>query len=609
MRDIMTHRGPDDSGIYVDRNVGLAHRRLSIIDLSTGHQPMSNEDDSIWIVFNGEIYNYIELRNALLSRGHVFKTLSDTEAIIHAYEEYGIECLQKLRGMFSFVLWDNSQKLLFGARDRLGEKPFYYTTVDGTFIFSSEIKSILLNNKVKREVNDVALYCYLNNRYVPGPETMFRNIWKLQPGHYLLIQNKRIQVERYWDVNQIEISTNLYNVENQFLDMLKDCVRMRLMSEVPLGVFLSGGLDSSMVVALMSKISNSQIKTFSVGYEEDHGVNEFSYARLVAEKYDTDHHELPITTHEFRDVLPDLVWHMDEPISDPAAIPLLYLSRYAKKHVTVILSGEGADEILAGYYIYKKMLAIEKYRELPESIRRIILNVLMKCLIDGSKFKDYLLRSNVPLENRYRGVSKPFSSTEIASLFSINKNYEERLDNIYNDYYRTSKNMHPLNKMLYADIKTWLPDDLLMKADKMTMAASQELRVPYLDHELVEFTYSLPIEKKINNGCTKYLLKKVAEDLIPKSIVYRKKKGFPIPISHWFKGSLNDYGREILLDSESSCRMFFTSAAISEILDKHKSGKKDYSESIWNLMVFETWHKQFIEGAFKENSDNYREIF
>jgi len=597
MRDVMIHRGPDDAGLYLKENVGLGHRRLSIIDLAGGRQPMSNEDGSVWISYNGEIYNYIELKERLLSSGHIFKTNSDTEVIIHAYEEFGESCLDHLRGMFAFAIWDENKRRLFAARDRLGIKPFYYTVSDGSLIFASEIKSILVNEQVERKVDEKALYYYLNVRYVPGPLTMFAGIYKLQPGHYLISNGSSISIKNYWDLKDctaFDIDPAKNN-ESTFYDLIRDCVRMRLMSEVPLGVFLSGGIDSSLVVALMSEISNNQIKTFSVGYKDDYGVNEFDYAAIVAEKFNTEHHEFPISSQDFHDFLPKLVWHMDEPVSDPAAIPLFYLSQYAKDYVTVVLSGEGADEIMAGYYIYKKMLTIEKFRKLPGLVRDKIILRLLSSIFRNGKLAKYVEFAKIPLELRYKGVSRAFEKKDLENLYKEKPNLDESLDDHYRAYFEKVQNGNLLNKMLYVDTKTWLPDDLLMKADKMTMAASQELRVPFLDHKLAEFAYRLPQSEKLNGNVTKYLLRKIASNILPEAIINREKKGFPIPISQWFKGDLFDLSREVLLDSSSVSKEYFDHAYIARLIDGHKNDKFNNSEKIWNLIVFEYWYDNYFK--------------
>jgi asparagine synthase (glutamine-hydrolysing) len=600
MRDLITHRGPNDYGIYLKGNIGLAHRRLSIIDLGGGHQPMSNEDGTVWIVFNGEIYNYRELMSYLSAKGHIFKTRCDTEVIVHAYEEFGMDCLEKLRGMFAFAIWDEAKRKLLLARDRLGEKPLYYCKLNDGFIFSSEIKTILLDPRVRRKLSEVALSYYLRLRYVPGPYTMFENIFKLQAGHHILIREKEPVIRRFWDLSSIrkrdERPAQPEEIEDEFLSMLEECIRARLMSEVPLGVFLSGGIDSSVVVALMRKVANTEVKTFCVGSEEEFGVNEFDYARMVAQKYGTDHHEFSISGRKFYDFIPKYVWHMDEPVSDPAAIPLFYLSQFSKQYVTVVLSGEGADEILAGYYIYKKMLFMEKFRAVaPEFVRENIILKLISFFINTEKQRNYVDLVHLPIQRRYKGVGRVFTPQGLEMLYGHADRFVESLDSHYASIFEEVSDREPLDKMLYVDIKTWLPDDLLMKADKMTMANSQELRVPFLDHKLVEFAFALPSQFKIRKNTTKYLLRKVANELVPDAIIKREKKGFFTPISRWFRGDLNQFAKEVLLDSSSACNSYFDKSYISFLLDNHKEGLSDFSENIWNLLVFEYWYEKFIK--------------
>ena len=589
MTRVMVHRGPDDGGFYLNRNVGLGHRRLSIIDVSGGHQPMSNEDSTVWIVYNGEMYNYLELQDDLIKKGHRFRTQSDTETIIHAYEEFGEKCLEKFRGMFSFAIWDENRQQIFAARDRIGKKPFYYTEIDGTLLFGSEIKSILQHPIFKREVDPLALDLYLTLRYVPGPLTMFKNIQKLQPGNYLISKNGNLSSHEYWDISNGCGTESVKREEylDAFTTLVEECVRIRLMSEVPLGVFLSGGIDSSFIVAMMSKMVEKPIKTFSVGYEKDYGTNEFNFAQMTARRYKTEHYELNIKSKDFYDFIPKLVWYLDEPISDPAAIPLFFLSEFAKQWITVVLSGEGADEILAGYYIYKKMLWLNRFQCVPKLIREELLLRILKKIFWNEKWKRYLKLANLPLTKRYHSVSNAFSSEAKGALFPLSKDFDGHLENLFDDHYKKVNTWHDLNKMLYVDLKVWLPDDLLMKADKMTMATSMELRVPFLDHKLVEFAFSLPVNLKLKGNTTKYLLREAGKDLLPTPILYRKKKGFPVPISEWFKGELNRIARETLLQSESACRDYFNPGVIDLILKRQTEGKNDFSEQIWNLLVFE----------------------
>jgi len=594
MNNIQEHRGPDASGVYSKGCIGLAHRRLSIIDLAGGHQPMTNEDGTVWISYNGEIYNHDAIRKYLRTKGHIFRTRSDTEVILHAYEEFGPECVNHFIGMFSFAVWNEKKKELFAARDRLGIKPFYYALQDGQFIFASEIKAILIHQSVSRIVNTEALNYYLKLRYVPGPLTMFQNIKKLMPGHYILIKNGCMTEHKYWEVDHAKEpnhTDSAESIQEQMENLLENCIQMRLMSEVPLGVFLSGGIDSSLIAATMARMATGRVKTFCIGPEKANGAGEFAFARMIADRFDTEHHEYPITAQSFYDFIPDFVWHMDEPVSDPASIPLYFLSKYSRPHATVVLSGEGADEVFAGYYIYKKMLLIEELRKLNSA--RILLLKLAK-ISSGEKYQRYLEMASLPLEERYRGVSKVFTAAELIRLYRNGNNPATDHDSVFSKYYKKTESNSPLNRMLYVDMNTWLPDDLLVKADKMTMASSQELRVPFLDHRLVEYVYSLPPNQKIRGRQTKYLLRKAAEKVIPKEIIKRNKVGFYTPIDKWFQEDFNGIAKAVLLDTSSACSNYFHCSYMESLLDDHKSGRVNNGEKLWNLLVFEIWHKRFI---------------
>lgn len=595
MRDSMQHRGPDDAGSFIRGGVALGHRRLSIIDLATGQQPIANEDGSVVLVFNGEIYNYLEVRSELISRGHVFATRTDSEVIVHAYEEYGESCLQHFRGMFAFALWDVRNARLFAARDRLGEKPLYYASWDGQFLFGSEIKAILAHPAARREVDPDALDLYLALRYVPGPRTMFAGVSKLQPGHCLTLEGGRLTVGEYWDFSQArtrDISPR--DAQHEFTDLLRESIRMRLMSDVPLGVFLSGGVDSSAVVALMSGMVSEPVKTFSVGYAGDAAENEYEYARLVSQRYRTDHHEFRLTADDFLSFLPKLAWHLDEPIADASAIPLYFLSKLAKEHVTVVLSGEGADELLGGYYIYKKMLLLDSLAALPGSSQLAAGVARVAGLLDKAKIKRYATLLRLPFESRYTGVSSVFTRPERARLLGprFTGHLHENIE-ISGPYYRKVGTREKLNRLLYLDTKVWLPDELLMKADKMTMATSVELRVPFLDHRLVEYASSLPVECKIRRGETKHILKKAMEPLLPHAVLYRPKKGFPVPISRWFRERAATV-REVLLDPRSACSGYFERAALEALIARHERSLEDHSDLLWPFLVFEHWHKAFM---------------
>jgi len=584
MRHSMHHRGPDDAGEYVDGRIGLAFNRLSIIDLSGGHQPMCNEDGTAWIVFNGEIYNFKELRTELESRGHQFRTCSDTETIVHAWEEYGERCVTKLRGMFAFAIWDSRREVMFCARDRLGIKPFYFYTDSAQFAFASEIKSLIQLSGVPREVDPAAVGEFLSRRYVVAPNTMLKGIRKLQPGHSILVTGKGHQVNRYWD---LQLNPDVRIGESEALErldnLLRECVLTHLAADVPVGAFLSGGLDSSCVVALMSQLGAIS-KTFSIGYNS--AESELTYARIVADHFQTEHHELFLDSRTFRDFLPAIVWHMDEPVGDPASIPLYFLSQFARKSVTVVLSGEGSDEIFAGYPIYGRMLDFENYNRMP-FVRR--LSQVASRRLPDNKFKKYVDMLGQPLERRYQGVGSLFSRGQVASLSRI---AEMPLDGVVAAYHRCEE-LDALSRMTYIDTTTWLPDDLLVKADRMTMANSLELRVPFLDHELVEFAASLPASLKLKRRQGKYLLKKWCTPVLPSAIVNRQKAGFPVPIKHWFRNDLSGFAREILFSTDGAARRFLSATALEALLDAHE--REDRSEQIYSLLAFDSWYEQFVK--------------
>ena len=596
MTDRISHRGPDDFGYFREGPVGLGHRRLSIIDLGGGKQPIFNEDGSIVIVFNGEIYNYAELTAELVACGHVFKTRSDTETIVHAYEEYGDDCVTRFRGMFAFALWDRRKQRLLLVRDRLGIKPVYYYHGRESLVFASEIKSLLEAPGIPREVDETALNLYLSLRYVPGPRTMFKEIFKLQPGHLLVVDSSGVHVRPYWDIKYNSAPPSGLDAVGEFDRMLEESVRLRLISEVPLGVFLSGGLDSSAILAVMSKIHKGEpIKTFSVGYESADGRedenNEFQYARQAARAFGAEHHEFRLSAPDFCDFIPQLVWHLDEPLADPSCIPLYFIAKLARQYITVVLSGEGADEVLAGYYIYRKMLAIENLRRIPGA--GSIAGGLAR-ILPGGKFQNYLRMAGMPLSERYRGVSRGFYPALQGRLMGRDARPDEPLDQVYDPYFQAVSQAHPLNRMLYVDDKVWLPDDLLLKADKMTMANALELRVPFLDHKLVEFAAQLPVSMKQKGGTGKVLLRRSMQNILPHSILDRPKKGFPVPMLRWLSGPLKQFTRETLLAADSACRRYFDPAVVQEIVAGQEAGA-DRQQELWTLVLFEFWHRIFIE--------------
>ena len=599
MTTVLVHRGPDDDGYFVEANAGFGHRRLSIIDLGGGKQPIFNEDQSILIVFNGEIYNYADLTTELTQLGHQFKSRSDTEAIVHAYEQYGDACVDHLRGMFAFAIWDRRRKRLLVARDRLGIKPLYFYQCDGFLAFASEIKSLLQIPAVSRVVNPDALESYLTLRYVPGPQTMFKGISKLQPGHLLVMDDRGVRIRKYWDLEyRTGEAISAEDYLSRFEELLEESVKLRLVAEVPLGVFLSGGLDSSAILAVMSKLrGREKIKTFSVGYEvpkaQEESVNEFEYARLAAKAFGAEHHEFKLTAEDFRDSLTDLAWYLDEPLANDSCIPLYFIARLARKHITVVLSGEGADEILAGYGIYKRMLSIDAaYTQFPRLTPWIARK--LASILPGQTSRRYASWASLPMEQRYRGVSMGMPAALRAQLLG-RPDGEAAVDDAFRSCFEAVPKKDVLNRMLYADMKIWLPDDLLLKADKMTMANGLELRVPFLDHKLVEYAATLPAYLKLKGSTGKYLLREAMKNVLPRQIINRSKKGFPVPTESWLRGDLKDFVHDTLLASDAACRGYMNPRVIEKIVSEHEKGTENRRQELWTLLTFEIWHRLFID--------------
>ncbi len=598
MNTTMRHRGPDDDGFYIKQNIGLGHRRLSIIDIESGHQPLCNEDKSIWIAYNGETYNYLQLRRELQHKGHSFSSKSDTETIVHAYEEYGAGCVDRLRGMFAFAIWDEAEQRLFLVRDRLGIKPLYYYFDKNTVAFASEIKAILAWG-VKAEVNQRVLDSYLSLGYVPAPNTMFKGIYKLLPGHSLICSKGELKLHKYWDFDHIqpEDKPESYYAE-RLLELLSECIDMRLMSEVPLGVFLSGGLDSSAVVSILGQKVYNPLRTFSVGYNRRHEVCEFKYADIVAQQFQTEHHELNLESIDFFDLIPKIIWYMDEPVLEAAAIPLYLLSKFAREHVTVMLSGEGADELFGGYLIYKHMCAMERYSLVPRFLRQGLINPVLTKLAASRRDVKYTDWLPLPLEQRYLGVKAEVTDRLKGWLYSDDLKKLATQYSVQQElmpYYERVRGKDALAQMLYVDTKVWLPDDLLLKADKMTMATSMELRVPFLDHKLVEFAAGIPSRYKLKRWTEKYILKQAVAKIVPPTILNRPKKGFPVPLATWFAKDLNQKARDILLDTKTRERGYFNPHSIEKILQKQSQGKEDWSAQIFSLITLELWHRTFID--------------
>lgn len=519
MNEQIVHRGPDDQGLLRDREVGLGIRRLSIIDLAGGHQPLANEDGTNWIVFNGEIYNYRSLTAELKQRGHTFRTHSDTETIVHAYEEFGADCVHRFNGMFAFAIWNKAQRQLFLARDRLGVKPLYYYWDGETLIFGSEIKAVLASGLIKKEINAQALWHYLTFRYVPAPMTMWVGIFKLPPGHRMVLDldSRSLDVERYWEIHYAEAAEPRGESDDlaAFSELFLDAVRLRLVADVPVGIFLSGGLDSSAVAAAVREVHNAPLNTFSVAFKDGGEFSEFRYARQVAQHVGTRHHEIEIGLDEFVDFLPQFVWHTDEPLGDPASIPLYYVSKLAAQHVKVVLSGEGADEVLGGYSFDEAMRyweRIKRFQRLPRVVRETAPEMLLRVLGWNEMLKRLQTR-NLPLEQHTMlgHMTNFFTSLEKRTLWPAAPSLDSS-DDLIRSYYERSNTSSPLHQSLYAYCQDWLVEDLLMKADKMTMAASIELRVPFLDYRLVEWLASRGPEAKVRampdgRYVTKYLLR------------------------------------------------------------------------------------------------------
>jgi asparagine synthase (glutamine-hydrolysing) len=614
MNGQITHRGPDDDGFFVDNNVGLAMRRLSIIDIATGHQPISNENNDIWIVYNGETYNHQELRAGLEPRGHRYRTKSDTETVIHLYEEYGPECVKHLRGMFAFAIWDRRKRKLFIARDRLGIKPLYYRYDGKTFLFGSEIKTILSYPGVNAEFNRGTLAEYLAFGYVAGSETMYAGIQKLPPGHTLEIDERgALRVTPYWDLTVTpdqDSKPEEYYVKG-YRELLEQCVASHLMSDVPLGVFLSGGLDSSAVAALTTKIRRQPIETFSVGYGEEQ-FSELPYARQVAEHIGSKHHEVRLSRDEFFETLPKLIWHEDEPIVWPSSVSLYFVARLARERVTVVLTGEGSDETLAGYTRYAWTLANARMDNIYRALTPAFLRDWVRKGIGASPLGASLHRK---LEHTFLvrdGASWPsffydnfysaFSAAEQADLLTD----EARL--AAGDAYAGSMQHWEkssgdlLHRLLYTDIKTYLLE-LLMKQDQMSMAASIESRVPFLDHVLVEFTARVPAKYSTHGMAGKFILKKAVEDLLPRDIVYRQKMGFPTPWAYWLSGPQLDELERMLLEPRTLNRGLFKPESLKKLFAEHRSGRRDHGNRIWRLLNLETWMRTCLEGGFPRGSE------
>ncbi|MCA1641890.1 MAG: asparagine synthase (glutamine-hydrolyzing) [Acidobacteria bacterium] len=613
MCDSIRHRGPDDDGYYVDGAVGIGMRRLSIVDVAGGHQPMTNEDGTVHIVYNGEIYNHADYREELEARGHRYRTHCDTETILHLYEEHGASCVERLRGMFAFAVWDQMKRELFVARDRLGVKPLYYVhDAAGSLFFGSEIKTLLEAGAVKPEINHAALPDYLANHAPSGEETLFAGVKRLLPGHTLRWRDGEIEIEKYWDVHfaagggarETSRGSDDDYVE-EWSDLFRTSVRLRLMADVPLGMFLSGGIDSSAIAAVMSRMVGEPIKTFSVAFAEREA-NELEYARIVAREFKTDHHEVVVSPEDFWGALPQLIWHEDEPLAHPSSVALYFVSLLASRHVKVVLTGEGSDELLAGYDRYRKTvfnlsLGERYHSNVPGALRRAVAGAV-ESLPAASRARHKLRRTFLSLspdiETIYFDNFAVFPRAMQRELLTPEAKHRTGAVDPYarvSRYLKETDAETLLGRLLYADIKTYL-HELLMKQDQMSMAASIESRVPFLDHKLVEYTSLLPERLKLRGWTTKYILRRSMKDVLPESILKRRKMGFPVPVGAWMRGAHTRVLDEYVTGERALARGLFDESFVRRIVGLHRAGVEDHTERLWSLVNFEMWQRRFIDG-------------
>ncbi|MCP4649409.1 MAG: asparagine synthase (glutamine-hydrolyzing) [PVC group bacterium] len=598
----LVHRGPDAQGYYVRENIGLGHRRLSVLDLQTGSQPIHNESKTIWLITNGEIYNFIELRDSLAKKGHSFYTKTDAEVIVHLYEEYKEECLDFLRGMFAFALWDENEKKMFIARDRLGKKPVFYSYDEKYFAFASELKALLKYPGIRKDIDPQALDLYLTFQYVPAPRTIFKQVQKLMPAHYLVFKNNKLTIKRYWQLSSYSderLSAAQYS--EGIRHQLDEAVRLRLRSDVPVGAFLSGGIDSSAIVGLMAKHSNQPIKTFSVGFSERQ-YDELKFAKIIARQFNTEHFEL-IVKPDIVGILPQIVQYYGEPFADYSCIPTYYLSQFAASKVKVVLNGDGGDESFAGYDRYTACLIAQKIDKMPVFFTKLLqqtasllpagkdiraLSWRLKRFFDGVGY--------VPQE-RYRRWMSFFNQQEKELLLSNDLKNKIGLNNDrdwLDKYFQSRRGLDFVKSVIDVDIETYLPNALLVKMDISSMAHSLEARSPFLDHKFMEYTAGIPLDLKLQGFKRKVILKQALSGLLPKQIIQRPKAGFGIPMADWFRGELKDYMQDILLSSKAVKDGYFEQNYINSIIDEHMSKKTDNGYKLWSLLMFELWLTQFV---------------
>jgi len=611
--EVLGHRGPDDEGYYVNGPVALGQRRLAILDLAGGRQPMSNEDGTVWVTFNGEIYNFQELRERLEGLGHRFATRSDTEVIVHAYEQYGPGCVKELRGMFAFALWDQPRQTLILARDRVGKKPLFYTEVDGQWVFASELQGLLAHPGLQRQVDWTAVDDYLAYGYIPAPKTIFQGVYKLPPAHYLTLKlgadgagGPEVQVERYWRLAyEPKLRLREEEAAEGLLEVLTEAVRLRMVADVPLGALLSGGIDSSIVVALMSQLSDRPVKTFSIGFDEQE-FDELSYARLVAQRYATEHQEFVVRPNAL-DVLPTLVRHYSEPFADSSAIPTYYVARLTRDHVKVALNGDGGDECLAGYERYAGGEVADRYQRIPAVIRRLGIEPLSRLIPEGAprrsrlrQARRFLQVAGQPAPQRYQRWIGYLPRQQRARLYT--PEFQEQLAGhqaegwLLGIWERVAREgLESLDRMLAVDVESYLPYDLLVKMDIATMANSLEARSPFLDYKVMEFCARLPCRYKLSGLTLKYLLKKAGARLLPAQTRTRRKMGFGVPVAHWMRGELRPWVEDLLLSPRALKRGYFEPEALRQLVDGHLEGREDRSFELWALLWLELWHREFMD--------------
>jgi asparagine synthase (glutamine-hydrolysing) len=602
MTERLKHRGPDGFGYYTEGPVGLGHARLSVIDIEGGRQPIQNENGTVTVVFNGEIYNFKEIRRDLEKIGHHFSTRSDTEVIVHLYETYGPSCVRFLRGMFAFALWDAAARTFLMARDPIGKKPLYYMMHRGQLLFASELKSILSLEGIEPELNPAALDGYLSYQYVPDPMTIFKNILKLPPGTLAFCRNGRLVLDRYWTPPVSQLGETAEG-EQVLRGLLDDAVRLRLFSDVPLGAFLSGGLDSGLVVAQMARMMRQPVKTYTIGFD-DPSFDERREAERVAEALGTEHHAHVVTCH-LEQILPKLIYHFDEPFADPSAIPAFYLSEMARRGVTVALSGDGGDDLFAGYRRYVARKLISYYERIPFPLRGAWIDLLDRRFPEGTAYYGTSLRKKIRLfleaYHRYRSQqvllwTPLFTQEEKEHLYTekmkrVMKEIGDQDPVLEQVREARTKGLDPISEMLWTDLQTYLPGDILTKVDRTSMAYGLEVRSPFLDVKVVEQVSRMPLSVKLNGLTTKYFLRKIAKDLLPSEVLHRPKRGFSVPLARWFKGPFRETIRKELLPPEDTWSAPFQGGYIRQLLEEHEEGRRDHSLKLWGLLVLRCWYK------------------